>query len=419
VAGAPSSDDKRVVCSALTNALRASVLKDAIDPNAFFMMVNANFALIYKDGTVDLGPLWDPLAAGRREEDLFVLFLKFGEAARDLGLQVQLPPRVRSGSGGGARTPPPAAKTPPPPVRSPGSAGSASTSGSSLPAVRSSQGTPAPLASSLAQEIAAQLVNAFKTSPAAPKLNLSAVQAFVLGRFEELFDGKRFDINPILGAVMEIGSISEAEIYVGIVRFKSMLLAMDIEMVEPALTLDPATRARLVSEAQSETLVQPAVEPKEPRKAPKAGIPPSAFTDPKAPSPRTEQRLEQFGLKGQPAKKRAAIRTGVLAGVGVALIAAAWLMRPVREIDLGPYGEVFPLVRVRIIDGIFVGRIDEGRWASMDATSRNVAMKKLEAVLKTNGYLDEAHDEVTIVDSQGRMVVFDVKGEKLEIAAGK
>lgn len=93
VAASPQ-EQKRAVCTRLTGVLRASPLASAIDPKAFFMMLNANYALLCANGVLDLNLLWDALQTQHTADQLFGLFLRFEEAGHQLGLEVTLPPAV-------------------------------------------------------------------------------------------------------------------------------------------------------------------------------------------------------------------------------------------------------------------------------------------------------------------------------------
>jgi hypothetical protein len=59
--GGTPADAKKAVCKAFTSVVKSSSL--SLDPKSFFMMLNTNFAVLVRDRRMDLGPLWDAMAA--------------------------------------------------------------------------------------------------------------------------------------------------------------------------------------------------------------------------------------------------------------------------------------------------------------------------------------------------------------------
>ena len=73
---AHAGETKKAVCRAFTKIVKTSRL-ESIDPKAFFMMMNTNFAMLHREGQLDLAPLWEALAQSHPEHMLRGIFLKF------------------------------------------------------------------------------------------------------------------------------------------------------------------------------------------------------------------------------------------------------------------------------------------------------------------------------------------------------
>jgi hypothetical protein len=91
VSSDPQQERKKAVLAALTGLLRASPVGESIDPKAFMMLLNANYAALCPGNRMDLALLWSSLAAQRPHEELAPLFLKFIEAGERLGFSVEVP----------------------------------------------------------------------------------------------------------------------------------------------------------------------------------------------------------------------------------------------------------------------------------------------------------------------------------------
>lgn len=422
-AAAPPAQKKQI-CSTLTTVVKASPLHQTIDPKQFFMLVNANFPVIFRDGVVDLNPLWDNLVSSYAPEDLFGLFLKFGEETKRIGLEVALPPAVHGLSPDSrasllATFPPIQARTsvPPsvaPPVAPPGAPNSVPPSVAPAPLPPE---PPAAATEDTKQRVAWAVAQALKATPAGSLISTAQVQFLVTSRFEEMCDGKIFNFNPLLQAVLEIPEVTEEGLYVGIVRFKSLLANMGIEMPEPNLQLDAFARKRLVAEARAHSDgesfrlggLTPAPQLEE------VPFDPSGKAHGGTTEEKTKRKLRQFGLSSKSkANPKIALAMRIL--VWLLLIAGAVVIavsaQPIQGIDVGPYQAVFPLLKADKVDGVFVGYLDETGWAAMSDDEKRKSTAALETVLRAKGYMRN----VAVIDPAGKLVVFDLKGERLEIS---
>ncbi len=91
VSADPQQERKKAVLATLTGLLRVSPVGESVDPKAFMMLLNANYAALCPGNRMDLALLWSSLAAQRSPDELVPLFLKFTEAGERLGFLVEVP----------------------------------------------------------------------------------------------------------------------------------------------------------------------------------------------------------------------------------------------------------------------------------------------------------------------------------------
>ena len=446
-------DQKRSLCSSLTGVVKASPLKGAIDPKQFFMMVNANFATIYRDDKLDLAPLWDSLSGQHQAESLFALFLKFDEVARAQGIETLLPKAVdalapearaqylqsfpplgsKAPSVPPTSNPPPAqSSTPAPAPASTPAPGLFSETAEGLfsePAPGPSSARPptpssAPAASAAPkvtdetkQRITWALVQALKATPAGILLNSGQIQYMVTARFDEFCDGKTFDVNPVFRSLLEVPGINEEDIFVGILRFGSVLHNAGLEMTDPQTNLDPETQERLLAEARSHAGSDAfraggrgagSIPPPSPLPTPRSGK--------GAGETKADRQLRKFGLRRSVDKdgktRTSPVRVIIMLVFLVLCGLAAYYYQPRRRLDPEQYQAILPVREILLVQGTFAGYLDDPKWDALSDDKRQTAVKGLEDLLRQQGYLRD----VAIVNGTGFMVIFDVKGKKLAVA---
>ena len=254
------------------------------------------------------------------------------------------------------------------------------------------------------QEVVRALGEALATTEAAHCIDLGPVGELVHRRFGEICKGNRFDFGPVHALLISMEGVTEAGIYVGVVRFKSVLAGMGLTLTEPNWTIGDDVRKELMRKARAaqqqgaQEMTQKVADIVAERPRKKSGIR-MAFTP-----------GGKKGAKGRNSAGRLAVYLVLLAVSGF----CAWRFQPVRDLSTNEYAKAFPLQRVQLHDGVFVGFADMTTWKGMDPGSRSLATKALEETLKREGYLGDA----AVVDEQGKMIVFDVKGKRLEIAEG-
>ncbi|MEQ8280854.1 MAG: hypothetical protein RMA76_35765 [Deltaproteobacteria bacterium] len=111
----------------------------------------------------------------------------------------------------------------------------------------------APISDDRRGAIAGVCLHAVLATAAGPYIDPQKLSAFIDGRLDQLYDGRHFDFAPVLRALLKIEGVSEHDLYVGIVNLIGQLSAMDVIMEEPRMSLDAATRRRLLDMARAAT----------------------------------------------------------------------------------------------------------------------------------------------------------------------
>ncbi len=111
----------------------------------------------------------------------------------------------------------------------------------------------APIAEDQRHAIADVCVHAVLATAAGPFIDAQKLSDFIMGRLDQLYDGRHFDFAPVLRALLKIDGVKEQDLYVGIVNLMGQLSTMDVVMEEPRMTLDSATRQRLLDMARAAT----------------------------------------------------------------------------------------------------------------------------------------------------------------------
>jgi hypothetical protein len=424
----PAADQKKAVCTKLTGVLKKSPLGQAIDPKAFFMMLNTNYPVLCTGEQLDLNPLWDAMKGQHADVQLFGLFLRFEEAGRSLSLRVTLPSPVAALTSSERSTyleqfmlneATDDLQSPARPVSSAGRAipaplprDESSSNGRGISPIDLADVpslmdfvpdlTPTPLPETAfaglddeaKRRLVTNIVGILKSTDAGPSLRSAELSFVISSRFSTLCDGVNFFLPPLAEALREMPGVTEEHLYVAAVRLRVWLARMGMALVEPAWTLDAATKERLEAEARRVT-AKPA---------------PLVIESPKGP-PKEREKSQHYAVENKKTSKylRYALYTLVLAaGLAVALSTS-----PVKDLDRGPYAAAMPLIEAQLLNGAFVGTLDFDAWLKLDREKRAHAVEALEAVLKKENRLRGAR---VIHPRTHSVVMFDLKGQKLKAA---
>ena len=211
-------------------------------------------------------------------------------------------------------------------------------------------------------------------------------------------------------------------LFLALVRFRSVLVSMGIEMSEPDLGLDQATKDEILEQARHQNL--------DSFRAGGANIDaedigplPGEAVKPSPPqSTKKQNQLSEYQLPGQSddPKKKQLVNRLILVALMVAAGIAAFFFQPSRSLSVAPYAAIIPLTKVETHGGIFVGYLDDAKWLSFTQTERQMAVQKLQTKLQSDGYLRSDSKcqsmcrQVAIMDTSDKMVIFDVLGGKLK-----
>lgn len=387
---------KKQVCRTLTNVLKASSLREQIDPKAFFLMVNSNFALLFQGGKLDLSPIYDALLPQHGPDLLDGFFVQLAEAATNLGLEVGLPRQLaaltieerQSAQQRFSLT-----------VDGDLSRSEISASGlTPLPALLADDALKPLISEELRRSVVQATVNAIKSAPVGKRVDSAQLAFLIDSNFDQLCDGETFDFQPILDGLRGLGAIEDTEIYVAVVRLRSSLQELKLQLSEVKLAVDDTLGARLLADAKRA----------EARAAAEAYTVATTKTSsidlPKPEEKRAankEERLREMGLGKEDSKLGRRIRIAVwvilLAGLGT----LAFFTRANRPMDEQALGTVIPLKRAELRDGALQVIIDDSGWYKLSTKERAEKLEAFEALLNSKDLIDDMQAR----DAKGRLVI--------------
>lgn len=464
------AEQKRAVCAGLTGVVKDSQLP--IDPKAFFMMLNANFAMLARGDALDLTLLWEPLRSSHSETQILPLFLRFEEVARQLGMSVVHPPEVAAlppeqrrhllalaAAPGQPRTsvpptgrtsaPPPSRSSVPPQGRSsvppqgrasvpPGMAGM--TGHGLRPVARGEaglpgdEGAPIPLPP---EELTPLPALEFEPTPLpdsaygdespeqtefkkkVTKALVTYLKATPAGRHLQsaqisFFIASRF------------GTFCDGRQFFYPILRDALL---DLEGVTEEDLYLAAVRFRRWLARHAIELVEPEwrldAATRERLEAMSANLGPAAYARPAPPPEKKEEappagaqerqakRLKKYGLSNLKLDRTRIFRYVVYGFILAIGVVAGVALRPVKSGDVRPYQAVMPLADMSWIDGRFVGTLDAEAWFKLAEPKRREALKALTAMLKRERKISGAK----VVHPKTRTaVIWEVNSEELSAA---
>jgi hypothetical protein len=383
VSGGTTADEtKRAVCKAFTSVVKSGLL--AVDPKAFFMMLNTNYAMLVQDRRINLGPLWDAMAGQHPAEQLHGVFLVFRLKAMDLGLKVVLPQAVDALSEAEMQQ----AMRPWQDVV---------VAEEPTPSIPLSTADIKPFVPDESRRQIVQIVSsAIRNSNVGAKFDAAHLTFQIDSAFESLFDGRSFDLAQIFEVLRQSAQIEDADVYTVVARAKMELTPLGFGVIEPKVGLNSIEKQNVVDEIRRA----------DERAAKRTGTLDIAADKPPEESSKRitrEERLKEYGLDSvnEKLKKRAPIRTIVLGVVAVAAGVTAFLMRPDRPLPHEQYQSVMPVKSAELINGTFQCIVDETKWLALEVKDRDDRLAKFEKMLASEGNVQDMQCR----DTQNRLVI--------------
>ncbi len=281
VTGEPTNEvTKKAVCKSFTAVIRGSAL--AIDPKAFFMMLNANFPVLYQNNQINLAPIWDALSTSHAPEQLHGVFLMFRMRALDLGLAVQLPGPVESLSDDEMRL----ALQPWTGLMIPDEP----TPYEPLPLALSTGDLKPFVPEELRRQIIQIVSTAFRASLSG-QVDAAQLTFQIDSSFDALFDGQTFDLAQIFDGLRQSHPLSDQAIYQVVARATADLATLDVQVEEPALELNTIEKQNITADLRR-------AEERAAKNRASGPTPPAADKPPEETSKRItrEERLKEYGL---------------------------------------------------------------------------------------------------------------------------
>lgn len=387
---------KKQVCRTLTNVLKASSLREQIDPKAFFLMVNSNFALLYQGGKLDLSPIYDALLPQHGQDLLDGFFVQLAEATTHLGLEVGLPRQLAAQTIEERQA---AQQRFSMTVDGDLSRSEISSSGlTPLPALLADDALKPLFSDELRRSVVQATVNAIKGAPVGKRVDSAQLAYLIDSNFDQLCDGETFDFQPILDGLRGLGAIEDSEIYVAVVKLRSSLQELKLQLSEVKLSVDDTLGARLMADAKR-------AEARASAEAYTVATTKTSSIDlPKPEEKRAankEERLREMGLGKEDSKVVRRIRIAVWVVLLTGIAAVAFITRGTRPMDEQTLGTVIPLKSAELRDGALQVVINDSGWYKLSTKERAQKLEDFEALLNSKDLIDDMQAR----DSRGRLVI--------------
>ncbi|MEE2900932.1 MAG: hypothetical protein VYC39_01320 [Myxococcota bacterium] len=473
-------EQKKAVCTSLVSVLRDSEISDEIDVKQFYGMISEKYSLLVRTDVFDFQPIWSALSNQFAPEDLYGIFLRFGQVTRELGLNVRqpseidrLPANSKAAYLADFEEQSSSRKAP---LAAPGRSASPHLAGIGKPvgtAIPTGIGTPvgklpagigtsvsggrmgsdpkvagigrpvedsvntndAPVSTTedrqtSQEELSNRISWAFAQSLKGAfggELHTGEVQFLITKNFDSMMQEQRFVIDSILPQLLQLSGNSPESLYIGLASFKPVLDSMNIAFQIPSLGLSEEKQIEILERAKEQNTDNFRAGGIQADPSQIAPLPGSVSQENTQTTNKKESQLAEYNLAGQSemsARGKLLKRVFVLLlllGLGV----TSWLVQPSRNLSVERYGTVFPIREAKSHNGIFVGYLDDAKWERLTQTERQVAVRKLQELLKKDGFLvadskcQSMCRQVAIMNNDDKMVVFDITGAKLKAVTPK
>ncbi len=240
-----------------------------------------------------------------------------------------------------------------------------------------------PLSPEHEERLIEALVCTLESSPAGDKIESSQLTAIIRANLSTMCSGRTVAVDPVTDQLLEIPGVKAVELIRPMARFKAYLKHLQLDLHEPTFGLSLDVRASAMRSGPVETdLIE---------LFPIEATPTAVETRPAEPIRLPRQ---PFGKSRWPAALLALIL--LIAGSG-------WAVRGGDTVDDTGYRALFPLTEVQILDGRWIGQLDEPRWSAMGDVERELAVERLRGRLDAEGRL--LPNGVMVVDAEGRSLL--------------
>ncbi|MEO1337409.1 MAG: hypothetical protein AAFV29_17325, partial [Myxococcota bacterium] len=342
-----------------------SRLSEEIDPKTFFMMLNTNYAVLYRDEVFDLSAVWEALSGQHSAEVLYGLFLRFSDTLEQAGIQSRLPSEVDALTAeerqhhqllfNGVSAPEQEAEI----VEMTDSIEGPDGTGKPAPLLELRTADIRPFISTeMRRDVVQAVLTAIKASPAGDRVESAQLAYLINDNFDSLCDGATFNLDPVLQGLKELGNITDADLYLASALLKESLPAHNLALTHQLLDVSEAEGQQIIAAYEEEQKrlkrdsfrsVKHALDAPE---QPPARQPTSNRETSQENRVETrESRLRQLGLGQGDAKARRRLRFGLVAVIVLAIGIPAYLFRPDRPLAIGMYGKSVPLLSAKLYKG--------------------------------------------------------------------
>ena len=384
------------------------------------MMLNANYAVLYRDEFFDLTPLWEALAAQHSTDVLTGLFIRFAETLHERGLKVVMPPQVAGLTPEQQR------------MHLDAFDGQASNGEAEAEVVALTDelesldvGAPAPpvlelntgdlrpyVAPETRREIVQAVIQSVKASPVGDRIDVGQLAFLVDSNFDSLCDGSNFDMQPVLQGLRDLGNVPDRDLFLAPTLLREALQAHSMTVSHQPLDVSDAEARQL--RLQHEKDIQKAKRDAMLAVTHTVDAPLSPPTgDTEAPATaRAEARktqLRRLGLGRVDPKTIIRVRMAVLLALLSAIAIPSYLFRSSRPLSVAAYRSSMPLASAHLQDGNFVGKLNDDEWWPLTFEERTERLLKFQDIIRKQGF----SPNLQVRDAKNRLVVINVGAGRL------
>jgi hypothetical protein len=103
------------------------------------------------------------------------------------------------------------------------------------------------------RRIVNMVVHTIMATTAGTKIDRSKLENLLESAFDSICNGKTFNFQPVLKALLKVPGVTEKELYLGIVNLKTLLLEISVRMDDPEMTIDQGEKDWILRDADSGT----------------------------------------------------------------------------------------------------------------------------------------------------------------------
>lgn len=400
---------RKAICKSLAAAVREDPWQGRIEPQAFFMAVNQHYDRLYAEGRFNLVPLFGALSEQLSPSELIDLFLVFQRQLAKLGVAATVPKAVEDRLEALLADPPSNAfnevdaelQTSEFVLVEPGRIAEA------MPLSLSQDLSEKRLSPSLRREITQAAVNAVQFSPIGERISPGRFAYLVDSHFDELYDGESFRFDPILTGLRAMPGVADRDIFPVVQMMRQQLGSKQIAVKTMDLNVSEADAAWAMGQAEARRELLRSSRPSQdlgPGRASGDGIATkqaSSAEDPGPPLSVPASLTRDIEINHGPQPRKRPWRAIGLGGLLILILVLSFVFRTNKNLDPADYQSGLPLLEAKLVDGAFIGTLDDAAWSALSLSEQKARFEAFCAQIRH----ERRVPELQIRDSQHRLVV--------------